>query len=147
MENEKDEEMIRVVVKEVGMPPEERMIPNTLESLQERVGGLIERTSLPTDSSVDVWCNEEGLILGLMPNIITPEFNEFLAGDIVIAGCDEETGETISLNDRQVKNAMDYCERNNCTKLTYKGALIYSKEVGKRLKAEKTIKTYKEAEL
>ena len=35
MENEKDEEMIRVVVKEVGMPPEERMIPNTLVSRQE----------------------------------------------------------------------------------------------------------------
>jgi hypothetical protein len=54
---------ICVILKEPGKEPRMEKIPNTLEALQEAVGGLIETVSFATD--LCVICNEEGRILEL----------------------------------------------------------------------------------
>lgn len=57
---------MRVIHKAPGCLPEFRDIPNTLEALQEAVGGYIETFTFATDAAVV--CNEEGHILGLPYN-------------------------------------------------------------------------------
>ena len=57
---------MRVIHKAPGQRPEIRDIPNTLEALQEAVGGYIETFTFATDACVV--CNEEGRLLGLPYN-------------------------------------------------------------------------------
>ncbi len=72
---------ITVLKVEPGKAPEEVTIPNTLEAMQEMVGGFIEIVYL---DDVCLVCNEEGKLMGLEGNrrvgydIITGTF--FLAG-------------------------------------------------------------------
>ena len=66
--------MIRVLKIEPGRPPEEVKMANTLEDLQEAVGGLIEVVTL--DSDVCLICNDEGKLIGLPGN-------RRLRGDII----------------------------------------------------------------
>ena len=88
---------------------EEREINNTLEGLQEIVGGYIEvpfLTPVFNDNKIDVIINEEGkLIEGLEPEIaiIKKDTNTIL--DIVYGNCafasHNEEGDTIELNEEQ----------------------------------------------
>ena len=57
------EKRINVVVKEPGKPAERRTIDNTLEALQQLVGGYIETVTFASDVLAIV--NEEGRLLGL----------------------------------------------------------------------------------
>lgn len=72
------------IYKAPGCPPEFRDIPDTLEALQEAVGGRIETVTLTTDSCII--CNEEGRLQGLPHNV------RFLGvdfcGPILIVGID-----------------------------------------------------------
>ena len=78
----KKEPEITVLKVEPGKAPEEVTIPNTLEAMQQMVGGLIEIVYL---DGVCLVCNEEGKLMGLEGNrrvgrdIISGTF--FLAGD------------------------------------------------------------------
>ena len=58
---------IRVLMIEPGKPPEMREISDTLESMQEAVGGWIEEY-MPFDDDVALVVNEEGKINGLPLN-------------------------------------------------------------------------------
>ena len=77
---------MHVIYKAPGCPPEPRDIPNTLEELQEAVGGYIETVTFATDACVI--CNEEGRLMGLPYNC------EFLGvgfvGPILIVGVNGE---------------------------------------------------------
>lgn len=57
---------MRVIYKAPGGKPEIRDIPNTLEELQESVGGYIESCTFATNATVI--CNEEGRLRGLPYN-------------------------------------------------------------------------------
>ena len=57
---------IRIYVKEPGKALKERTVPNTLEALQEIVGGYIETVTIASDCALV--CNEEGRMLGLPRN-------------------------------------------------------------------------------
>ena len=57
------EEMIKVIVKEPGKDPEDKMVKNELHALQEIVGGLIE--VVPIGNGVLLVANEEGKIRDL----------------------------------------------------------------------------------
>ena len=57
---------MRVIQKAPGQMPEFREIPNTLQALQEAVGGYIETFTFATDACVV--CNEEGRLLDLPYN-------------------------------------------------------------------------------
>ena len=79
-------EKIKVVVKEPGEPAEERIIDNTLKAFQTAVGGFIE--AVPFAEGVTMIVNEEGKILGLMPNL--PFRDDIICGTVVFVGTDGE---------------------------------------------------------
>ena len=82
-----------VIRKDPGQPPELVVMENTLEALQQAVGGYIETVSFCEDALVI--CNEEGLLMGLPYNC------DFLGisfvGSILIVGVDGD--EMCSLDD------------------------------------------------
>lgn len=107
---------MKVLVLSDGMF-EERAIKNTLEDLQEIVGGYIEIPFLSrefNENEIDVIINEEGKFIdGLEPEIavIKKETNTIL--DIVYGNCvfasHDHKGDTIELNEKQkqiVKNKL-----------------------------------------
>lgn len=97
---------IRVVVKNAGQPAEEKEIENSLEALQEIVGGYIEITSTLKLRGIDVVCNEEGKFMDLLPNIHWNE-GDVIFGNVVFLAHNEE-GDAISLNTKQIAQAKDY---------------------------------------
>lgn len=80
----KDE--IRILVKEPGEPWKKEQIPNTLQSMQEKVGGKIETVTVASDACII--CNEEGLITGLPFNCCFMGVDFF--GTILLVGTDED---------------------------------------------------------
>lgn len=92
-----------------GNTLEEREIKNTLEDLQNIVGGYIEIPYLSrvfNDNKIDVIINEEGkFIEGLEPEIVvmdraTQRILDVVYGNCVFASHDYE-GNTIALNEEQ----------------------------------------------
>lgn len=74
---------MKVLVKYPGEPIREEEIENTLEDLQELVGGNIEAVTI--EDGV-VLCNEEGLLEGL-PYCCEIDGIDFV-GPVVVAGVD-----------------------------------------------------------
>ena len=72
---------MKVLIKEPGKPAEERDIENTLEALQEIVGGNIE--AVYYSPAVVIWVNEEGKYLGLAPNFINEDCDDIICGTVV----------------------------------------------------------------
>lgn len=89
---------------------EEKEIENTLEALQEIVGGWIEIPFISKklyEEGIDIIINEEGKLIGLEPQIAvvkkgTSKILDLIMGNCIFASHDEE-GNTIGLNDRQIK--------------------------------------------
>ena len=76
------EKGLRAIVKEPGKAAEIRTIPNTLEDLQEIVGGYIEVVRFAEDCAVIV--NEEGKLQGLPANMWF--CGDILCGNVVFVG-------------------------------------------------------------
>lgn len=76
---------IKVLLKPVGKPFEERQIPNTLAACQELVGRYIEPVTVCTD--LVLVCNEEGRIRGMASN---PYLGHDFRGDWFLCGRDGE---------------------------------------------------------
>lgn len=74
------------IYKAPGYAPEVIDIPNTLEALQEKVGGCIETVTFATGAAII--CNEEGRLMGLPYNcnLLGVSF----VGPILIVGIDGE---------------------------------------------------------
>ena len=105
--------MSKITVVRLGvgtLTPEVIEIDNDLKSMQSLVGGPIEHVSSSNygDTSIlseyDIWCNEEGLLvkdilfnvyLGILGRNAKPDL--CLAGDIFVAGSDEE-GDIVSVD-------------------------------------------------
>ena len=83
--------LIKVLIVEPGKNPYPAEIPNTLESLQSQVGGLIQALYL---SDAAIICNDEGKLIGLPWN--RPLFDEdgqiydVIAGTFLVAGLTED---------------------------------------------------------
>jgi hypothetical protein len=77
---------MKVIFKAPGLQPEIIEIDNTLEALQQKVGGYIETVTFTADCCVI--CNEEGRLLGLPHNL------DFLGvdfvGPVLVVGIDAE---------------------------------------------------------
>ena len=79
----------------------------TLAFMQEKVGGLIERISLPFETTIDLWCDEEGLFKEYKENVIVSNYlnrvwhgNYYhIKGDVLILGHDGE--DTVWLSDEE----------------------------------------------
>ena len=87
---------ITVLKVEPGKAPEEVTIPNTLEAMQEMVGGFIEIVYL---DDVCLVCNEEGKLMGLEGNRRVGR--DIISGTFFLAG-DTDYGEFCSLTQEQL---------------------------------------------
>jgi hypothetical protein len=77
-----------------------------LAMLQERVGGCIQPVAVPGRDDISAYLNEDGKHTGLPRNeratqLLAPELraDDWIAGDLVLAGFEPATGETTSLPD------------------------------------------------
>ena len=77
---------IKVIVKEPNKQAELIEIPDTLEKLQEIVGGYIQMIQFDRESALI--CDEEGKLKGYEVNF--PLWNDVIVGTCVIAGVDGE---------------------------------------------------------
>lgn len=89
---------------------QEKEIENTLESLQEIVGGYIESpyiSNIFRENDIDIILNEEGKILTLQEEIAVIDKKKAIVIDVLCGNCifvsHNEQGETIGLNDEQIK--------------------------------------------
>lgn len=71
----------KVIVVRVGQKPVVETIDGSLESMQKLVGGYIERVNV--GNGMALYCNEEGLLIGLPPNG-TPYKGQQFVGDYFI---------------------------------------------------------------
>ena len=92
---------IRVLIKLVGHKPIKATIKDDLKILQDIVGGLIEVVELTED--IDIICNEEGKLEGLLPNINLDY--DIIVGDIIFCSHDD-MGNFTSLTDEQIKRIL-----------------------------------------
>jgi len=98
--------MIKVIIKKPFKPAEVTEIDGQLKTMQKIVGGHIEAIPYPKPKGMQniiVWCNEEGKLMQLMPNIFFPEINDVLVGTIFITGTEDDGGNLIGLNDEQIE--------------------------------------------
>lgn len=87
----------------------ETLEADALAQLQRIVGGLIERAT--PDEDIDVWANEEGLLMGLPHNpLASALLATCIVGDVAIAGHDDE-GETLPAP-QHVFNMFEVLARN-----------------------------------
>lgn len=99
---------MRVLIIEPMKKPREEIIPNTLEAMQNIVGGYIEVTSIRRDGTVIV-CNEEGKITGLPMNRAiwvrgqdnTRKISDIICGTFIVCGVKDD--EFVSLDEWQLK--------------------------------------------
>ena len=97
---------IKVLIIEPGKEPYPVEIPNTLDSLQRTVGGLIQALYLPDAAII---CNDEGKLIGLPWN--RPLFDEdgniydVIAGTFLVVGLTED--DFGSLTDEQIQRYTD----------------------------------------
>ena len=90
-------------------------ITNTLEDLQNIVGGYIEIPFLSEkfyENGIDIIINDEGkFIEGLQPEIAVVKHGTNTILDIVYGNCifasHDAEGETVALNDKQIKIVME----------------------------------------
>lgn len=95
---------MKVLIVEPYKEPSVVELENSLESLHNDVGGMIEAVYLESD--ILLLCNEEGKILGLDGNRKLDN-GDIIAGTFLVCGTNNE-GEMISLNNEQFEK---YSER------------------------------------
>lgn len=94
---------LRVVVVEPMLEPELRHIPDTLKSMQDVVGGLIDVVHVK--DNIDLVCNDEGLLLDMPPNRLINN-RVLIAGPFFLVGANVETGDFVSLTLEQAEEMM-----------------------------------------
>jgi len=80
------EKRINIYIKEPGKELRRIEVENTLESLQELVGGYIEQVTVASDLAII--CNEEGRLLGLPYNC--ESLGKAFVGPILFVGVSGE---------------------------------------------------------
>ena len=71
----------------------------SLAFMKEKVGGLIERIPLPFETTIDLWCDDEGLFKDYKENVMVSDYLNrvwhcgdyyHIKGDVLILGHDGE---------------------------------------------------------
>lgn len=94
---------MRILKVEPGQAPYVKDIPNTLESIQEEVGGgFFEQ--LYVGNGIILCCNEEGKLNGMEPNRRFDD--DIIFGPFFLVG-DSGFGDFISLTDKQLARGME----------------------------------------
>ena len=104
-------EFIKALVIKPGQEPNLTLIRDDNETLNKIVDGLIQEVPMENDLSFIV--NEEGKILGLPINRLSPGYEktyDILCGNIIVVANDYKSGKYISLSDEQIQYAKDVFE-------------------------------------
>lgn len=107
-------ETITGLYKLPGKKPEARVIPNTLEALQELVGGYIEAVSVPVGGGCVFICNEEGKLRGMAPNFYYR--GDILVGPVFICCISGEDFSDLQLRDCGMKTLLAILHTNDCSR-------------------------------
>lgn len=91
------EDVIKVLKVKPHEHPEVYMLKNTLEAMQEAVGGYIDILGL--DDNVCILLNDEGKLIGLEGNRRIG--SDIIVGDFFVCGSDEE-GNLTSLSEEEL---------------------------------------------
>ena len=132
---------IKVLYKKVGREPEVIEIENTLQAMQNMVGGFIE--VIPYDD-YELVCNEEGKIMGLYPNV---GFDyDVINGNFFIANDNYETGDFASLTDKNIEKIKEDLKSRSFhyTKTQMRAVLKQEKDLMKNYTDEETKKREQE---
>lgn len=103
---------ITAVVKYPQEKPQTIALEKGLKPLQEIIGGIITSADLPDIEGVVGFAHDEGLLIGLEPNIYRPEYEDALVGPLVFVGAGDD-GNDVSLTPEQAKQVMNYLEQNS----------------------------------
>ena len=85
----------------------------SLAFMQEKVGGSIERIPLPFETTIDLWCDEEGLFKDYKENEDVSDYLNFvwhrddyyhIKGDVLILGHDDDN--TVWLTDEEANKIL-----------------------------------------
>ena len=102
---------MQVVIVEPQKKPEVREIGNSLEAMQQVVGGFIEAL-YPFDEPVALICNEEGKLLNLPLNraLRDDEGNvyDIISGTFFLCAAPPDSNHFAGLTDQQVKTYMEW---------------------------------------
>lgn len=74
---------VKVLIKEPGQPAKTEKIPSTLEALQEKVGGYIERVPMSRQGLAMI-VDEDGKLKNKRSNIMCYELLQSIVGTIVV---------------------------------------------------------------
>ena len=105
------ENVLKVLKVKPHEHPEVYMLKNTLEAMQEAVGGYIDIIGL--DGSVCILLNDEGKLIGLEGNRRIG--SDIIVGDFFVCGSDEE-GNLTSLSEGELKYTKFFYEPQEFTK-------------------------------
>lgn len=101
---------MKIIVKNPGEVATVVEIQND-DQLREHVGGWLEMVHMFNRSTVPdgvvAYCDEEGKLKGLEPNLVIP--GDVIVGPLVIANSNEE-GETIGLDDSTIDKLLEALE-------------------------------------
>jgi hypothetical protein len=86
---------LQVLIVPVDAKPYLKEIPNTLDELQKIVGGRIE--FIGTKEGYNMFCNEEGKLMELEPNIYIHGKLDFIAGQFFVCK-DDGVGDMTSIS-------------------------------------------------
>jgi hypothetical protein len=93
--------MIKIVTVRMGQWPQVEEIDGSLESMQAIVGGFVEATRPVGLLGLDLFCNEDGVSLGLLPNGCG------ILGDYFFIRHDDN-GDPVSLTDEDLATIRNY---------------------------------------
>lgn len=114
---------MKVWIKEPGQTFSPKEIDNTLEAMQETVGGYIEALRIKDEPDREEWaviiCNEEGRLLDLQPNIEAGGHE--LVGTIIICG---ENGDEFADAPDWIRDACIKFNRSHAFSLMNDGELF-----------------------
>lgn len=105
-------ETITGLYKLPGKKPEARVIPNTLEALQELVGGYIEAITAPIGEGCVFIMNEEGKLRGMEPNFHYR--GDVFVGPVFICGRSGEDFSNLQLRDCGMNTLLAILHNNDC---------------------------------
>lgn len=98
---------------------------NEYDQLNKSVGGYIQPVDLRED--LTLWCNEEGKLIGLTPNVIGTHLweksfgmTDVIMGNIVLTGSNDEEGETLPLSHAWVSQLQELA---NTLRKAYEGSV------------------------
>ena len=93
---------VRVLVVAPATEPEVRVVDgDSLEAMQAIVGGYIEPVYALRD--VVLFCNEDGISMGLPANRPLPEIGQTLRGTFFLTGPADDEGDASDLTDEQIE--------------------------------------------